>query len=127
VPITHNLNKTNLPTHVIIPQASGLERDSLALVEQIRTIDRSRIINYIGHINNIVQSEIDTALSICVGIEQHRASRGEMMVLTLCIRCERDFRDSGYIVIKKGWQETKEDCDFCKVRQGLTFGVFNTQ
>jgi hypothetical protein len=73
-----------------------------------------------------VQSEIDEALSICVGIEKHRSRKGEMLVLTLCFRCENDFRNSGYILVKKGWKEIKEDCDFCKVRQGLTFGIFGT-
>jgi len=126
VPITRNLNKNPLPTHVVIPSSSGLENDSLALAEQIRTIDRSRIAGYIGHIGGKVQAEIDTALSICVGIEYHRAKKCEMMVLTLCSRCESDFRDSGYILVKKGWQEIKEECDFCKIRMGLTFGVFGT-
>jgi mRNA interferase MazF len=115
VPITRNLHKKTLPTHVVIPQSSGLEHDSLALVEQIRTIDRSRISGYIGHIGGKVQSEIDTALSVCVGIENRRSPKGEMLVLTLCSRCENDFRNSGYVLVKKGWMEVKEDCDFCKV------------
>ena len=126
VPITSNLNKKTLPTHVLVPQASGLEHDSLALVEQIRTIDRSRIAEYIGRIDSKIQAEIDTALSVCVGIENRRPAKGEMMVLTLCPRCERAFRDSGYVLVKRGWQEYKENCDFCKVRQGLTFGIFGT-
>jgi len=126
VPITRNLNKKALPTHVILPQSSGLESDSLALVEQIRTIDRSRLAGYIGYISGNVQAEIDKALLVCVGIESRRSVKGEMLVLTLCFRCESDFRDSGYILVKKGWQEVKEDCDFCKVRQGLTFGIIGT-
>jgi len=126
VPITGNLKKKSMRTHVLIPQESGLDNDSIALVEQIRTIDRSRINGYIGRIDGEVQADVDTALSICVGIENRRAAKGEMMVLTLCFRCERDFRSSGYVLVKKGWQEVKEDCDFCKVRQGLNFGVFGT-
>jgi len=126
VPITHNLNKRVLPTHVVIPQSSGLDTDSLALVEQIRTIDRSRIAGYIGQVGINAQNEIDAALLVCVGIEEHRAKKGEMLVLSLCSRCENDFRNSGYVLVKKGWQEVKEDCDFCHVRQGLNFGVFGT-
>ena len=126
IPLTRNLNKNPLPTHVVIPSNNGLENDSLALAELIRTIDRSRIAGYIGHIGGKIQAEIDTALSICVGIEKHRAAKGEMMVLTLCNRCERNFRDSGYVLVKKSWQENKEECDFCKIRMGLTFGVFDT-
>jgi len=68
VPITRRLKKNQLPTHVYIPQTSGLAADSLALVEQIRTIDRMRLREYIGRIGKSVQSEIDTALAICVGI-----------------------------------------------------------
>ena len=124
VPMTCNLNKKPLPTHVVIPKSSGLEKDSLALAEQIRTIDRSRIHGYIGHINHEVQDKVNAALLVCVGIEGHRAKKGELMMLSLCPRCESDFRNSDYVLVKKGWQEVKEDCDFCHVRKGLNFGIF---
>jgi mRNA interferase MazF len=72
VPITRNLRKAKIPTHVVISQMYGLESDCLALVEQIRTIDRSRFGRYIGRIGNIVQAEIDTALLVCVGISGYK-------------------------------------------------------
>lgn len=103
VPITRNVNKKALPTHVVIPKGYGLDNNSLVLVEQIRTIDRPRMTGYIGHIGGDVQAGIDAALLVCVGIESHRASKGEALVLTLCPRCESAFRDSGYAVVKKGW------------------------
>jgi len=125
VPITRSLKKTLLPTHVIIPFSSGITDNSLALVEQIRTIDRSRLYEYIGRIDSGIQSKIDVALATCVGIEKHRSPNGEMLTLCLCRRCENDFRDSGYLLTKKGWQDVKPLCDFCKTRQGLVFGIFN--
>ena len=69
-PITRNLKKKKLPTHVIIPRISGLGVDSLVLVEQIRTIDRSRLGEYIGRISETVQMEIDSAIVVCVGIHE---------------------------------------------------------
>jgi hypothetical protein len=48
-----------------------------------------------------------------------------MLELTLCYRCECDFRDSGYLVVKKGFTETMTECDFCKRAKGLPFGIFN--
>ena len=102
-----------------------VDRDSLALVEQIRTIDRSRLYGYIGRISDKSQAAVDQALSICVGLERRRAPKGEMLVLTLCRHCENDFRNSGYIVVKMGWQNDKESCDFCKTGKGFSFGVFN--
>ena len=123
-PLTRNLRKNPLPTHVIIPRSCGLDRDSLVLAEQIRTIDRSQLSNYIGHISREIQPAIDKALAVCVGLENHWAAKGEMLVLSLCPLCEADFKDSGYMLVKKGWQEAKTDCDFCKTAKGLTFGIF---
>ena len=125
IPITRNLHKNPLPTHVLIPRtSSGLDADSLALAEQIRTIDRLRFSEYIGRVGEDVMPAIDKALSVCVGLEKRRPPKGEMLDLTLCRRCEDDFRKSGYFLIKKGWQKVKRKCDFCKNAKGLTFGVF---
>jgi len=45
------------------------------------------------------------------------------LTLTLCPRCEADFRNSGHLLIKKGWQENKETCDFCNVGKGFIFDI----
>jgi len=104
----------------------GLYPLSLALAEQIRTIDRSRLSNYIGHIDGATQNAVDNALAVCIGLENKRPPKGEMLVLTLYPRCEAAFTNSDYLLVKKGWQEIKEDCDFCKEHaKGLTFGIFN--
>ena len=125
-PLTRNLRKNPLPTHVMLPMSCGLDKDSLVLAEQIRTIDRSRLSNYIGHIDRETQNAVDNALAVCIGLERKRPPKGEMLVLTLCPRCEAAFRNSEYLLVKKGWQDIKEDCDFCRVTaKGLTFGIFN--
>ena len=127
VPITRNLNKKPIPTHVTIPHISGLSADSLALVEQIRTIDRSRLCEYIGRINGVVQEKIDNALAVCVDIERNISQKAEVITLCLCPRCESDFWDSGCVLVKRGWQKDKKSCDFCGTRNGLVFGVFNKE
>jgi mRNA interferase MazF len=96
------------------------------LAEQIRTIDRSRLSNYIGRICKEIQPADDEALAVCIGLENRRPPKGEMLELTLCYRCETDFRNSGYFVIKKGYREVLENCDFCKTAKGLTFGIFSS-
>ena len=126
VPLTGNLRKNPLPTHVVIPKSNGLDRDSLVLVEQIRTIDRSRFDEYIGHINNgNIWRKIDKALEICVGLEKRRPPKGEMLILTLCPCCSNDFKESGYMLIKKGCLDIESECDFCKTAKGFTFAVLN--
>jgi len=127
VPLTCNLRKNPLPTHVLIPQTAGIENDSLALAEQVRTLDRSRFDRYIGRISREQQLEIDMALAVCVGIEKRFSAKGELLELCLCPRCENSFKDSGYVVVKKGWQAIKEHCDFCRLRRGVTFGIFSSK
>ena len=69
VPITGKLRKAPLPTHVFLPKDCGLGRDSLALTEQVRAIDRSRLGDYIGHIGKSVMSKVDRALFVSVGLK----------------------------------------------------------
>jgi mRNA interferase MazF len=68
-PITGKLGKTPIPTHVLLLKSCGLEMDSLALIEQVRAIDRSRLDNYIGFADKKDMSQVDTALLISIGIQ----------------------------------------------------------
>lgn len=47
VPITSSLSKRDLPTHVPLNTTLGLEKKSIALIEQIRTLDKSRLLEKI--------------------------------------------------------------------------------
>ena len=52
-------------------------------------------------------------------------SKGEKpLTLILCPRCVSDFRNSGHFLIKKGWQEVKETCDYCNVGKGFTYEIY---
>lgn len=61
-------SKANLPTHCYIGAENGLERPSIVLLEQIRTIDKRRLNKYIGRLNNHQLEVLDGALAVSVGI-----------------------------------------------------------
>ncbi len=69
--ITSQLNKNKLPTHIELDSEEfGLKSDSIILTEQIRTIDKSRLKEKIGHINDAkVMNKIDNALGVSFGLE----------------------------------------------------------
>ena len=69
--ITSQIGKNRLPTHIeISSQNSGLKSDSVILAEQIRTIDKSRLKEKIGHIDdNSVINKINNALGVSFGLE----------------------------------------------------------
>ena len=69
--ITSQTNKTKLPTHIEIGEnTSGLKSNSVVLTEQIRTIDKSRLKENIGHIDDIsILNKLNDALEVSFGLE----------------------------------------------------------
>ncbi len=65
-PITSRMNKTKLPTHVKINASEkyGLPKDSVVLLEQIRTIDKQRLKDKIGKFDKRRMSDVDNAILI---------------------------------------------------------------
>ena len=70
--ITSQTGKTKLPTHIEIgSQSNGLKSDSIVLTEQIRTIDKSRLKERIGHIDDgQIINKINNALGVSYGLEE---------------------------------------------------------
>lgn len=66
--ITSKIDKSRVPTHVAIGKDKGLTDDSVALLEQIRTIDKQRITDKITHLNDDIMKEVDKALKISIGV-----------------------------------------------------------
>lgn len=70
--ITSQMNKAKLPTHIEIQAGKfGLVKDSVILLEQIRTIDRKRLREKIGKVDEVVMERVDEAIKISLAID-HR-------------------------------------------------------
>ena len=67
--ITAQIQKAKLPTHVEIEaKTHGMERDSVILLEQIRTIDKQRLTDKITHLDDDTMNKVNDALQISVGL-----------------------------------------------------------
>lgn len=67
--ITSRLGKAKLPTHITLDAAScGLTKDSIVLLEQIRTLDKRRLKDRMGAIDREAMNRVDNALSISFGL-----------------------------------------------------------
>lgn len=67
--VTSQINKAKLPTHVAIDaDGHGLHKDSVVLLEQLRTIDKKRLREKIGKVEDTLIETVDEALSISLGI-----------------------------------------------------------
>ncbi|MCI2255920.1 MULTISPECIES: type II toxin-antitoxin system PemK/MazF family toxin [Bacillaceae] len=69
--ITAQIQKAKLPTHVEInAERYGFERDSVILLEQIRTIDKQRLTDKITQLDDGMMEKVDDALQISLGLIQ---------------------------------------------------------
>ncbi|MBY0099558.1 type II toxin-antitoxin system endoribonuclease NdoA [Mesobacillus maritimus] len=67
--ITAQIQKAKLPTHVEIDaKRYGFERDSVLLLEQIRTIDKQRLTDKITHLDDEMMEKVDEALQVSLGL-----------------------------------------------------------
>lgn len=67
--ITSQINKAKMPTHIELDANEyGLSKDSVVLAEQIRTIDKRRLKEKIGHLDDALMTRVNEALEISFGL-----------------------------------------------------------
>lgn len=67
--ITSRKDKAALPTHIRVnADESGLERDSIILLEQVRTLDKQRLRSHMGTLSDADMQRVDNALSVSFGL-----------------------------------------------------------
>ncbi len=70
--ITSRMGKTRLPTHIdIYADQVGLAKDSVILLEQIRTLDKRRLKEKMGHLDEAMMSSVNTAIAVSFGLGEH--------------------------------------------------------
>ena len=65
--VTSKIHKARLPTHIELPSAYGLAKDSVILLEQIRTIDKRRLKERIGELPSSTMNRVNKAILISLG------------------------------------------------------------
>ena len=91
--ITSKLDKAKLPTHidvyaeefglaknsvVLLEQVCGLSRDSVVLLEQIRTIDKKRLKEKMGHLDEILMQKVNDAITISFGLAPEQYEKNDV-------------------------------------------------
>lgn len=70
-PITSRIHtKAKLPTHTAVSNFNGLDKNSIVLLEQIRTIDKQRLREYVGTLDRRYLLEVNEALAISIGLQK---------------------------------------------------------
>jgi mRNA interferase MazF len=76
--ITSRLGKAKLPTHIdVYAERFGLVKDSVILLEQIRTIDKTRLREKMGHIDDVLMQKVNNAITISFGLNPYDSAARE--------------------------------------------------
>ena len=67
--ITSKMHKAKLPTHIELPKEYGMEKDSVILLEQVRTIDKSRLREKVCHLDQEMLSSVNRALLVSFALD----------------------------------------------------------
>lgn len=114
--------KATLPTHYHLKLGNGLVQPSMVMLEQIRTIDKSRMGQYIGKLSDEEVKGLNHALAISIGLIP---TRPEKITLCLCSTCAENFYGTGAFFLRKvnAIEVEKEVCTYCSQRTGFTYDI----
>jgi len=74
--ITSRIGKTKLPTHIdVYADKFGLAKNSVILLEQIRTIDKRRLREKMGHLDDVLMQQVNDAITISFGLGAETAAK----------------------------------------------------
>lgn len=119
-------SKAKLPTHYYIGAENGLGQPSIILLEQIRTIDKHRLENYIGRLDKKHLVGLNHALAISIDIADWIRNT---LILCLCPTCAKNFADSNNYFLQRinPEQKKKDTCTYCNCHAGYDYAVTKKQ
>ena len=74
--ITSKVDKGRLPTHINIEESCGLQKKSMVLLEQVRTLDKARLKEKMGHLDDDMMSVVNSAIAVSFGLDSGAAVGG---------------------------------------------------
>ncbi|MBR1905566.1 MAG: type II toxin-antitoxin system PemK/MazF family toxin [Clostridiales bacterium] len=138
-PISFRYKQTFLINHVVLGKRFGLKKDSMILLEEMQTVDQSKLGRYIGHITEEhllrridqgikrvleLRSKPYVPVTPVAKVRKRKKKRfvyDQRDVMCLCPVCKNTYRHRGYRLISV--PGTKETCDLCNHRQGFDYAV----
>lgn len=114
--------REKLPTHFYVGEESGLDRPSVVMLEQLRTLDKQRLDKYVGRLDQKKLAELDYALAISLDLKHHIP---DALIMSLCSVCADNFRNTGACILRRvdPGQMQKEKCTYCDQRRGFDYIV----
>lgn len=94
--ITSRMGKAKLPTHIdIYADEAGLSRDSVVLLEQIRTIDKRRLREKMGHLDDAMMDHVNMGIAVSFGLGSPEEDAAARAVMRQNLRADSTVKNEG--------------------------------
>lgn len=124
--ITTVIKKQYMPSHIILPDDTGLDQPSMVMLEQVRAVNKDDLLRYVGRLQNeAAWKSVNNALKIAFGLAVRRTENtGD--IRCLCSKCVRDYMNNSACIVKRldPFARKKEPCMKCD-RLGYDYLIFN--
>lgn len=114
--ITTAIKKRYMPSHIILGANYGLSEPSMVLLEQLRTINQSELIKYIGNVDSeYTLKQINIGLKKAMGLWVDRPPKRQQTVRCLCSKCLNDYKKNPDMIVRRldPFAKVKEECVRC--------------
>ena len=120
VVLTSSNKKEGMPTHVILEEPGTLCNGSMAMAEQIFTIDKQRLRGYVGRLSERSMKRIDEAVRQSLSLNGR-----EPTMMCLCPKCVRAFEELPHHSVRRvDWrQQAKDTCTYCGMGIGYDYWI----
>lgn len=115
--ITSVIKKQFLPTHIIVGSRFGLKVPSMVMLEQLKTVNQSDLIEYIGKIDDEhCMKKLNIGIKKALGLWVDKPYRKPSDIRCLCVKCLEDYKSSPNYIVKRldPFARVKEKCDKCQ-------------
>ena len=113
--ITTVIKKRYLPSHIILGESFGLKKPSMVLLEQIQTVNKKDLSDYIGTVDNEqILRVINNTLKKTFGLWVYKKV-DDANIRCLCKTCLKNYMESGDYLIRRldPFAKHKSKCDKC--------------
>ena len=115
------IKKKYLPVHILITEDCGLEKPSMIMLEQVRTVGQSELKDYVGCVSKeFLRNKVNPGIYKISGQyeDNHRKHNDEKEnrdVRCLCGKCLADYRNNPNYIVRRNYKgpDYKERCDKC--------------
>ena len=115
--MTSIIKKQYLPSHIILGDQFGLKEPSMVMLEQLKTVNQSDFIEYIGKIDDEhYMKKINIGIKKAMGLWVDKPLHKSASVRCLCPKCLQDYKTSGSYIVRRvdPFVRVKEKCDKCE-------------